>query len=130
MPRSDITLDAKFLINNGAIELLVQATENIFENARAITFIPDAEKILDYTADQQLTTQLSSLQLRQNYHRRVEREVPDRVGGLLLVTDLKEWGLRIRWMLYFRCKFSLLGGVMAATGNAMVVLAFMPICHC
>jgi thiol:disulfide interchange protein DsbD len=119
MPRADIALDAKFSVNNGAIELLVQATENIFENARDITFIPDAEKILDYTAEQQLTTQLSSLQLRQNYNRRVEREVPERVGGLLLVTGAD--GQELAYQVDAEpsgVNTNQLGGVLAAANNA------------
>ena len=42
--------------------------------------------MLDYISPQNITNQLSSLQLSQKYHRRVEREAPQRVGGLLLVT--------------------------------------------
>lgn len=87
LPRSDIALDAQFSIAGGNIELLVQATENIFEGAREITFIPDANRVFDYIAPQNITSQLSSLQLSQKHTRRVEREVPERVGGLLLVTD-------------------------------------------
>ncbi|MES2624511.1 MAG: thioredoxin family protein [Pseudomonadota bacterium] len=117
-PRADIALDASFSINNGAIELLVQATENIFENARTISFIPDQHRILDYTAEQQLTTQLSSLQLRQNYNRRVEREVPERVGGLLLVTDSA--GNQLAYQVDAEpngINTAQLGGVMAATAT-------------
>ncbi|HEY0961025.1 MAG TPA: thioredoxin family protein [Pseudomonadales bacterium] len=87
LPRSDIALDAQFSVAGGNIELLVQATENIFEGARDITFIPDANRVFDYIAPQNITSQLSSLQLSQKHTRRVEREVPDRVGGLLLVSD-------------------------------------------
>ncbi len=86
-PRADIALDAQFSITGGNIELLVQATENIFENAQTISFIPDEHRVLDYISPQNITNQLSSLQLSQKYHRRVEREAPQRVGGLLLVTD-------------------------------------------
>ena len=46
-PRADITLDASFSIAAGAIEVLVQATENIFEGASAVTFIPD-ESLLNF----------------------------------------------------------------------------------
>jgi thiol:disulfide interchange protein len=86
-PRADIALDSQFSINGGSIELLVQATENIFENAQEVSFIPDENRVLDYIAPQNITRQLSSLQLSQKHHRRVEREAPQRVGGLLLVTD-------------------------------------------
>jgi len=85
-PRTGITLSAQFSVLEGRIELLVQATENIFENAREIRFIPDEHRVFDYKAEQVVTRQLSSLQLSQAYHRRVEREQPARVGGLLLVT--------------------------------------------
>jgi thiol:disulfide interchange protein len=86
LPRNDISLTSTFSINDGSVNLLVQATENIFENADAIVFIPDRHRIFDYKAEQNITTQLSSLQLSQTQHRRVEREAPERVGGLLLVT--------------------------------------------
>lgn len=86
-PRDDIELDSMFSIVDGSINLLVQATESIFENARDITFIPDQHRILDYNAEQQIIFQLSSMQLSQLHHRRVLREPPQRVGGLLLVTD-------------------------------------------
>ena len=85
-PRDDIELTSTFSLAEGEVRLLVQATENIFENANSIAFIPDQHRILDYKADQNITTQLSSLQLNQAWHRRVERDVPERVGGLLLVT--------------------------------------------
>ena len=85
-PRDDIELTSTFSLAEGEVRLLVQATENIFENADSIAFIPDQHRILDYKADQNITTQLSSLQLNQAWHRRVERDVPERVGGLLLVT--------------------------------------------
>lgn len=87
LPRDDIALDAQFSVVGGNIELLVQATENIFEGARDITFIPDENRVFDYIAPQNVTSQLSSLQLSQKHTRRVEREAPARVGGLLLVTD-------------------------------------------
>lgn len=87
-PRDDISLSANFGFENGALQLLVQATDPIFENARDIRFIPDEHRVVDYLAQQQITTQLSSLQLSQSQHRRIEREgTPARLGGLLLVTD-------------------------------------------
>lgn len=87
LPRSDIALSAQFSIAGGNIELLVQATENIFEDAREVSFIPDENRVFDYIAPQNITRQLSSLQLTQKHTRRVEREAPQRIGGLLLVTD-------------------------------------------
>lgn len=86
-PRADISLDATFSFAQGELQLLVQATEAIFESAADITFIPDKDGAVDYLAEQHITTQLSSLQLRQGQHRRVARIIPERVGGLLLVTD-------------------------------------------
>jgi len=118
-PRADITLDASFSIATGAIEVLVQATENIFEGASAVTFIPDEHRIFDYNAEQQITSQLSSLQLKQNFHRRVEREPPQRVGGLLLVTDAS--GKQLAYQIAAQpsgVNAVQLGGVLAATAGA------------
>jgi len=89
MPREDISLDASFSVSDGKLNLLVQATENIFEDAGSISFIPDQHRVLDYIAPQDFTVQLSSLQLSQTHHRRLAREIPERVGGLLIVTDSK-----------------------------------------
>jgi thiol:disulfide interchange protein len=85
LPRAHISLDAMFYISEDSINLLVQATESIFENAAGITFIPDTHRILDYISDQEITTQLSSLQLSQRAHSRALREPPQRLGGLLIV---------------------------------------------
>lgn len=84
-PETNIDLDAMFTLNDDGIDLLVQATDPIFENARRITFIPDTHRVFDYTSEQDITTQLSSLQLTQKAHARALREPPQRVGGLLLV---------------------------------------------
>lgn len=86
-PREDIVLDSMFSIANGEINLLIQATESIFENAEELAFFPDQHRILDYNAEQKITSQLSSLQLSQLHHSRVLRAAPERVGGLLLVTN-------------------------------------------
>jgi Thiol:disulfide interchange protein len=85
-PRADIALSANFSFAEGKLRLLVQATENIFENAASVTFIPDADGVVDYLAPQEVTTQLASMQLTQRQSSRL-REVPEHVGGLLLVTD-------------------------------------------
>ncbi|MDR2212135.1 MAG: thioredoxin family protein [Pseudomonadales bacterium] len=87
LPRAGVSLNSSFGIRGGKLELLVQATENIFENASAISFIPDTHRLVDYLAPQSVTTQLASLQLSQALHPRPAQEVPERVGGLLLVTD-------------------------------------------
>jgi thiol:disulfide interchange protein DsbD len=115
-PRDDIALDAQFSLAGGQIELLVQATDSIFENVRSITFIPDEHRIFDYNAPQNITSQLSSLQLSQAYHRRVEREVPARVGGLLLVTAAD--GAELSYQVEAEAvgvDTAALGGLMAAT---------------
>lgn len=87
VPRSDIELTSTFSFAGGELNLLVQATDNIFANAGTISFIPDEHRIVDYIAPQVITSQQSTLQLKQKQHRRVERQVPERVGGLLLVSD-------------------------------------------
>lgn len=87
-PRSDVRLDSSFHFANGELNLLVQATEPVFANARSITFLTDTHGVIDYLARQRVDTQTSSLQLRQTQHTRVaSRGVPERVGGLLLVTE-------------------------------------------
>jgi len=87
LPRADISLDAMFNISEESINLLVQATDPIFENASSITFIPDTHRVLDYISPQEITTQLSSLQLSQKAHSRFLREPHERVGGLLIVAQ-------------------------------------------
>ncbi len=84
-PRRDVTLDAMFSIADESINLLIQATDPVFENADNITFIPDTHRLVDYNAEQQITFQLSSMQLSQEAHSRALREPPQRVGGLLIV---------------------------------------------
>jgi len=86
-PRADIRLDATFHFSDAALNLTVQATEAIFEDATSIVFIPDEHGVVDYLAPQDITRQVSSLQLVQRQHTRVARSVPQRVGGLLLVDD-------------------------------------------
>jgi thiol:disulfide interchange protein len=117
-PRADISLDAQFSVTGGNIELLVQATENIFENAQSISFYPDENRVFDYIAPQNITNQLSSLQLSQKHTRRVEREAPQRVGGLLLVTDTA--GKQLAYQVDAQptgVNTSTLGGALAATAN-------------
>lgn len=86
LPRSDIALNSSFYFSNGELNLLVQATDPIFDGASSISFIPDEQRVVVYSAPQQITSQQSSLQLKQQQDRRVERRMPGRVGGLLLVT--------------------------------------------
>lgn len=85
LPQAGIALDAMFSMSGESINLLLQATDPLFENADNITFIPDTHRIFDYTAPQEITSQLSSLQLSQKAHSRALREPPGRVGGLLIV---------------------------------------------
>jgi thiol:disulfide interchange protein len=80
-----VTLDAMFTMTADGIDLLVQATDPIFQDASRVTFIPDAHRVFDYNAEQVITTQLSSLQLSQKAHPRALRQPPERVGGILLV---------------------------------------------
>src|SRR5690606_32300126 len=47
-PRSDVRLDSSFHFADGEFNLLVQATEPIFETARDITFLSDTHGIIDY----------------------------------------------------------------------------------
>ncbi|MES2606800.1 MAG: thiol:disulfide interchange protein, partial [Pseudomonadota bacterium] len=82
-----ISLNSTFFFSGGELNLLVQATDPIFVGASNIRFIPDEPKVVEYIAPQQITSQQSSLQLKQKQDRRVERRVPERVGGLLLLTD-------------------------------------------
>jgi thiol:disulfide interchange protein len=88
LPREDIVLDSMFSISGEEINLLVQATESIFEDAQSVTFIPDTHRVLDYISVQNITTQLSSLQLNQKAHSRALREPPARMGGLLIVAQV------------------------------------------
>ena len=87
LPRDDIALDATYSFADGNLNLLVQATDPIFEDARNITFIPDTHRMVDYIAEQDITSQMSSMQLSQKAHSRALREPPARLGGLLLVED-------------------------------------------
>ena len=86
-PRADVKLTSSFFFNEGELNLLVQASSAIFEGAGKIEFIPDQHRVVDYIAPQDFTRQQNSLQLKQKQHRRVAREMPQRVGGLLLVAD-------------------------------------------
>ena len=86
LPRDDVALDAMFSTGNGQLNLVIQATDSIFENAQTLSFIPDQHRVLDYLAEQKITFQLSSLQLSQSHHARMKSS--DTLGGILLVTDI------------------------------------------
>src|SRR5690606_15291745 len=73
-------------IMDGRINLLVQATEPVFGNARDVSFVPAHHRVFDYTASQDIDSQVSSLQMAQTAHRRLEQG-PESLEGLLLVTD-------------------------------------------
>lgn len=87
LPRDDVALDATYSFSDGNLNLLVQATDPIFDDARNISFIPDTHRMVDYIAEQDITSQMSSMQLSQKAHSRALREPPSRLGGLLLVED-------------------------------------------
>lgn len=86
LPTSDVAFSSTFSISDGALNILIQATEPIFENTRDIMFIPGEHRVFNYLADQEITYQLSSLQMSQLHHPRLS-EAPEAVTGLLLVTD-------------------------------------------
>ncbi len=86
IPTSDVSFNTTFSIANGSLHILVQATEAVFENANAISFIPGEHRVFDYVSPQEITYQLSSLQLSQGHHPRLN-EAPEEITGLLLVTD-------------------------------------------
>ncbi|MBN4075008.1 MAG: thiol:disulfide interchange protein [SAR86 cluster bacterium] len=86
IPTSDVSFDATYSIAEGRLNILVQATEAVFENASEIRFIPSEHRVFDYISPQDITSQLSSLQLSQGHHPRLS-EAPEEITGLLLVTD-------------------------------------------
>lgn len=86
IPSSDVSFDTTFSITEGSLNILVQATEAVFENASSIRFIPGEHRVFNYTSPQEITYQLSSLQLSQGHHPRLN-EAPEEISGLLLVTD-------------------------------------------
>ncbi len=86
IPTSDVSFDATFSIAEGSLYLLVQATEAVFKNAKEIRFIPGEHRVFNYVSLQEITYQLSSLQLSQRHHPSLS-ETPEEITGLLLVTD-------------------------------------------
>ena len=86
IPTSDVSFDTTFSIADGNLNILIQATEAVFENASAIRFIPGEHRVFDYISPQEVTYQLFSLQLTQGHHPRLS-EAPEEITGLLLVTD-------------------------------------------
>ncbi len=86
IPTSNVRFDTTFSIAEGSLNILIQATEAVFENASSIRFIPGEHRVFDYVSPQEITYQLSSLQLSQGHHPRLS-EAPEEITGLLLVTD-------------------------------------------
>lgn len=86
IPTSDVSFDTTFSIAEGSLNILIQATEAVFENASTVRFIPGEHRVFDYVSPQEITYQLSSLQLSQGHHPRLS-EAPEEITGLLLVTD-------------------------------------------
>ncbi|MEX2366125.1 MAG: thioredoxin family protein, partial [Pseudohongiellaceae bacterium] len=120
LPRDDISFDAMFNIAEGEIKLLVQATEPVFENAASITFFPGEHRVFDYNAEQQITHQLSSMQLSQAYNRRVEqRGAPETISGVILVSE--ENGQQTAYDILAQpegVSLSALGGAMNSSGSS------------
>lgn len=125
-PRADIRLDATFHFSDGALNLLVQATEAIFDGAAQITFIPDEHGVVDYLALQGITRQVSSLQLVQRQHARVSRALPEQVGGLLLVEDAdgRELAYQVQAQSQQR-DLAALGGVAAPATDLGIATVFL-----
>ena len=87
IPDNSVSIDGTYSFDESNLNLLLQATDPIFEEALGISFIPDRHRVVDYTAEQQITSQLSSMQLSQAAHSRSLREPPESLGGLLLVEE-------------------------------------------
>ncbi len=86
LPTSAVSFDASFSIADARLNILVQATEAVFENAESIRFIPGEHRVFDYISEQEITHQLSSLQLSQGHHLRLSA-APEEITGLIVVTD-------------------------------------------
>ena len=86
LPSTDVSFDASYSIADGNLNILVQATEPVFANAEEIQFIPGEHRVFNYIAPQQITYQLSSLQLSQGHHPRLS-EAPQQISGLIVVTE-------------------------------------------
>lgn len=86
IPTSNVSFDSTFSISEGNLNILVQATEAVFADASEISFIPGEHRVFNYVSPQEITYQLSSLQLTQEHHPRLSA-APEEITGLLLVTD-------------------------------------------
>lgn len=85
IPTSNVSFDSTFSISEGNLNILVQATEAVFADASEISFIPGEHRVFNYVSPQEITYQLSSLQLTQEHHPRFSA-APEEITGLLLVT--------------------------------------------
>ena len=85
IPVSNVSFNNTYSIADGSINILIQATEPVFENSRDIMFIPGEHRVFNYLAVQEITYQLSSLQFSQQHHQRLNA-APEEITGLLLVT--------------------------------------------
>lgn len=83
----DVDLHSMFTVAEGNINILLQATEPLFENVKSVAFIPSEHQVFDYLDKPEISYQTSSLQLSQAYHRRLEEAVPARISGLLLADN-------------------------------------------
>ena len=119
IPTSNVSFDSTFSISEGNLNILVQATEAVFADASEISFIPGEHRVFNYVSPQEITYQLSSLQLTQEHHPRLSA-APEEITGLLLVTD--ESGQQISYEIAATpdgISASDLGGLLAANAEGI-----------
>jgi len=119
IPTSNVSFDSTFSISEGNLNILVQATEAVFADASEISFIPGEHRVFSYVSPQEITYQLSSLQLTQEHHPRLSA-APEEITGLLLVTD--ESGQQISFEIAATpdgISASDLGGLLAANAEGI-----------
>jgi len=119
IPTSNVSFDSTFSISEGNLNILVQATEAVFADASEISFIPGEHRVFNYVSPQEITYQLSSLQLTQEHHPRLSA-APEEITGLLLVTD--ESGQQISFEIAATpdgISASDLGGLLAANAEGI-----------
>ena len=119
IPTSNVSFDSTFSISEGNLNILVQATEAVFADASEISFIPGEHRVFNYVSPQEITYQLSSLQLTQEHHPRLS-PAPEEITGLLLVTD--ESGQQISYEIAATpdgISASDLGGLLAANAEGI-----------
>jgi len=119
IPTSNVSFDSTFSISEGNLNILIQATEAVFADASEISFIPGEHRVFNYVSPQEITYQLSSLQLTQEHHPRLSA-APEEITGLLLVTD--ESGQQISYEIAATpdgISASDLGGLLAANAEGI-----------